>query len=63
MIIKNTIESMLKLGKITLNEIQRADKTPGTPEETLETAGCTGGCEAYDEKGLPDCSRCSQGKD
>ena len=30
--------------------------------ETLESAGCTGGCEAYDEDGLPDCSKCSQGK-
>jgi len=41
------------------------DVTPGTPDETLETAGCTGGCEYYDSDGLPDCGRCSQckGKD
>ena len=48
-----------------LEEILKAaeiDRSPGTPEETLESAGCTGGCEVYDKDGLPDCGRCSQGK-
>lgn len=41
------------------------DRAPGTPEETLETAGCTGGCPTHpgapvDEMGLPDCSKCPQ---
>jgi len=34
-------------------------RTEGTPEETIESAGCTGGCEAYKD-GLPDCEKCSQ---
>ena len=43
-------------------ELERA---PGAPEETLESAGCTGGCPTYpgapvDEMGLPDCSKCPQ---
>jgi hypothetical protein len=28
-------------------------------EETLETAGCTGGCESFKD-GLPECEKCSQ---
>jgi len=28
------------------------------PDETIETAGCTGGCEFFKD-GLPNCERCS----
>jgi len=39
--------------------------TPGTPPETLESAGCDGNCPMYpgapkDKMGLPDCSKCPQ---
>lgn len=37
-----------------------ADVSGDYVPETLETAGCTGGCEYYKD-GLPDCGRCSQG--
>ena len=41
------------------------DVSPDYQEETLETAGCTGGCPTYPgapktEDGYPDCSKCSQ---
>ena len=39
------------------------DRVDGTPEETLESAGCTGGCPTYPgapktEDGYPDCTKC-----
>lgn len=42
-----------------------ADFSFGPPKETLETAGCTGGCPTYPgapktETGYPDCSKCPQ---
>jgi len=42
-----------------------ADRSPGYVEETLESAGCTGGCPTYSgapktEDGFPDCSKCPQ---
>ena len=38
------------------------DTTPGCPEETIETAGCTGSCEKIDENDMPVCEECSQGE-
>lgn len=48
-----------------LERSQRADRSPGCPEETLESAGCTGGCPTYPgapktKDGYPDCSKCPQ---
>ena len=45
-----------------------ADRSPGAVEETLESAGCTGGCPTYPgapktEDGMPDCTKCPQFKD
>lgn len=41
------------------------ERHPGTPEETLETAGCTGQCPTYPgapktKSGYPDCSKCPE---
>jgi hypothetical protein len=38
-----------------------ADLDENYVPETLESAGCTGSCEVIKD-GMPDCSRCSQGK-
>jgi len=59
--LREMIENELEQG-VPLEELMRAEFTPGMPEETLETAGCTGGCESYKD-GLPDCERCSQFKE
>lgn len=53
---------------VELRDISRlglADRSPDYQEETLETAGCTGGCPIYPgapvtEDGYPDCSKCPQ---
>lgn len=42
-----------------------ADRTEGYVEETLETAGCTGGCPIHPgapktEDGYPDCTKCPE---
>lgn len=42
-----------------LLDSQRADRSPGCPEETLESAGCTGSCQSFKD-GLPNCEDCSQ---
>lgn len=46
-------------------EADAIERAPGTPEETLETAGCTGGCPMHPgapktEDGSPDCSKCPE---
>ncbi|MHA1302524.1 MAG: hypothetical protein ACTSPI_02335 [Candidatus Heimdallarchaeaceae archaeon] len=39
----------------------KIDRSPDYIEETLESAGCTGGCELFKD-GLPNCEKCSQFK-
>lgn len=63
----NTIESTEAFRKFM--DLDRFDalieRHPGTPEETLESAGCTGGCPMYPgapktEDGCPDCTKCPE---
>lgn len=44
--------------KLIDSEFLDADQVEGTPPETLETAGCTGSCQSFDDDGLPDCEEC-----
>lgn len=51
-------------GRMDLKNAE-ADRAPGYVEETLESAGCTGGCPTYpgapmSDDGMPDCSKCPQ---
>jgi len=57
------VEELSRLDKLLKS--QEADRSPGYIEETLESAGCTGGCPMYPgaprtEDGFPDCSKCPQ---
>lgn len=45
-----------------LNAAMAADLDENYVPDTLESAGCTGGC-VFIKDGMPDCSKCSQGKD
>ena len=50
----------MKIDINNLDEMMLIDRDPQSDFiETLETAGCTGGCESFKD-GLPNCEECSQ---
>ena len=69
---ESLVASIKQAGAIRRGEVkpsrvfnELADRSPGYVEETLESAGCTGGCPTYPgapmtEDGYPDCSKCPE---
>jgi len=52
----------MKISKEILHDSLKT-RVKGVPEETLETAGCTGSCQFFTVEGFPDCKKCEQFQD